>query len=306
MLYRAKLVAALAAGLIASSSAFAGAMLSGFDSVISEYSNLSVEKFDSASLSWITGFDIYPDYSAHNMLGSEFLKSETLDSYLSISRNGNANLLFRSSTDTPDGVINKGFSYSLTPHLALNGGSGKLTYGTGTYDGHAAFGINWIDITPELCASCTTQSQTNLLTGNAFTGSERNSFQVILVDRSDTGVGNFDIIFNYDSVEWKDYFGTPTSAVGFSFSASYSEYIYANGDDASSPSIYDDISFSHYPLYVDVSTLLSNSWNSDVDGRYIFEVRNPIPEPETWAMMLAGLGIVGAVTRRRRAKVAAM
>jgi len=29
---------------------------------------------------------------------------------------------------------------------------------------------------------------------------------------------------------------------------------------------------------------------------------NPIPEPETWAMLLAGLGIVGAVARRQRIK----
>jgi hypothetical protein len=29
----------------------------------------------------------------------------------------------------------------------------------------------------------------------------------------------------------------------------------------------------------------------------------PIPEPETWAMLLAGLGIVGAVARRRRLRV---
>jgi hypothetical protein len=27
----------------------------------------------------------------------------------------------------------------------------------------------------------------------------------------------------------------------------------------------------------------------------------PVPEPETYALLIAGLGIVGAVTRRRRA-----
>jgi len=30
----------------------------------------------------------------------------------------------------------------------------------------------------------------------------------------------------------------------------------------------------------------------------------PVPEPETWAMLLAGLGIVGAVSRRQRARAA--
>ena len=31
-----------------------------------------------------------------------------------------------------------------------------------------------------------------------------------------------------------------------------------------------------------------------------FEYLNPVPEPETWAMLLAGLGIVGATARRRK------
>ena len=30
-----------------------------------------------------------------------------------------------------------------------------------------------------------------------------------------------------------------------------------------------------------------------------FEV-TPVPEPETWAMLLAGIGLMGAVARRRR------
>jgi hypothetical protein len=29
----------------------------------------------------------------------------------------------------------------------------------------------------------------------------------------------------------------------------------------------------------------------------------PVPEPETWAMLLAGLGLVGAAVRRRSARV---
>ncbi|MBK9347843.1 MAG: PEP-CTERM sorting domain-containing protein [Burkholderiales bacterium] len=30
----------------------------------------------------------------------------------------------------------------------------------------------------------------------------------------------------------------------------------------------------------------------------------PVPEPETYAMLLAGLGVMGAVARRRKAKQA--
>ncbi|MYM41149.1 PEP-CTERM sorting domain-containing protein [Pseudoduganella sp. CY13W] len=32
---------------------------------------------------------------------------------------------------------------------------------------------------------------------------------------------------------------------------------------------------------------------------------NPVPEPETYAMLLAGLGLVGAVAAKRKAKKAA-
>ena len=33
-------------------------------------------------------------------------------------------------------------------------------------------------------------------------------------------------------------------------------------------------------------------------------VSTPVPEPETYAMLLAGLGLIGAVARRRQAKQA--
>jgi hypothetical protein len=29
-------------------------------------------------------------------------------------------------------------------------------------------------------------------------------------------------------------------------------------------------------------------------------IQNPVPEPGTWALMLAGMGVIGAVARRRR------
>jgi len=43
------------------------------------------------------------------------------------------------------------------------------------------------------------------------------------------------------------------------------------------------------------------SWTAgyEITGIH-FEYLNPVPEPETWAMLLAGLGIVGATARRRK------
>jgi hypothetical protein len=60
--------------------------------------------------------------------------------------------------------------------------------------------------------------------------------------------------------------------------------------------------------------VMTNYWGGDstatVDATYRFSITTaasvaPIPEPETYAMMLAGLGLLGLVTRRRRLHQAA-
>ena len=65
-------------------------------------------------------------------------------------------------------------------------GSGLTQYGNDTVGGRAAFCVNWINVGYF-------PSATNLL----------NSFQLILIDRADTGAGNFDIEFNYNSILWE-------------------------------------------------------------------------------------------------------
>jgi hypothetical protein len=42
------------------------------------------------------------------------------------------------------------------------------------------------------------------------------------------------------------------------------------------------------------------STNCTTELKQDFLVMAPVPEPESYAMLLAGLGIVGAVARRRR------
>ena len=61
-----------------------------------------------------------------------------------------------------------------------------MTSGTGSVDGHLAFGVNWINVGYF-------NSNTDKL----------NRFQLILIDRSDTGPGNFDFEFNYDKIQWE-------------------------------------------------------------------------------------------------------
>lgn len=65
---------------------------------------------------------------------------------------------------------------------------GAMSYGTGTVDGHPAFAVTWQSV------SC-----------YAFGPSPpaSNDFQVVLIDRSDTGKGNFDIEFNYGKIQWE-------------------------------------------------------------------------------------------------------
>ena len=54
---------------------------------------------------------------------------------------------------------------------------------------------------------------------------------------------------------------------------------------------------------------LVNNTNANLNGRYLFQVRDGnvipggVPEPATWAMLILGMGIVGAAMRKRQAAV---
>lgn len=49
----------------------------------------------------------------------------------------------------------------------------------------------------------------------------------------------------------------------------------------------------------------SSSFSTSTEFAYSFDRLVPIPEPETYAMLLAGLGLLGLTARRRRAKLIA-
>ena len=65
-------------------------------------------------------------------------------------------------------------------------GSGLVQYGNATINGFSAFVANYLNVGYFA-------AETDKL----------NSFQVALLDRSDTGAGNFDIWFNYGSILWE-------------------------------------------------------------------------------------------------------
>lgn len=86
-------------------------------------------------------------------------------------------------------------------------GSALVTYGEDTIDGKKAFGANYVRV--------------------GYFGAhddKLNSFQVVLIERSDTGANNFDIEFNYEAINWEtgdasdgvNGFGGVSAAVGWS------------------------------------------------------------------------------------------
>lgn len=64
--------------------------------------------------------------------------------------------------------------------------SNLVTYGRDTIDGRRAFGVNYVDV------GYYNQHADKL-----------NSFQLVLIERPDTGDGNFDIEFNYERIQWE-------------------------------------------------------------------------------------------------------
>lgn len=64
--------------------------------------------------------------------------------------------------------------------------SGVTKYGTGTVNGRDAFGVSWVNVGYFLAHD-----------------DKLNSFQLIIIDRSDRAPGAIDVEFNYDSILWE-------------------------------------------------------------------------------------------------------
>lgn len=161
--------------------------------------------------------------------------------------------------------------------------SGVTTFGTGVFDGRDAFGVNWIDV------------------GYYSSRADKtNSFQLLLVDRSNTGVGNFDIIFNYDRISWEagDSTGGTNGLGGSSARAGFSSGSGNPGNSFELPGS----AVNGALLDGGANALISNRLNSTVDGRYIFFARDgavttDLPEPST--LLMLGAGLAGLLALRR-------
>jgi hypothetical protein len=130
-----------------------------------------------------------------------------------------------------------------------------VTFGNDSVDGHAAFGVNWI--------------------GVGYFNEEINkldSFQLVLIERSDRNPGDFDIEFNYDSIQWEsgDASGGVEGLEGDSAVAGFS-----NGSGLAGT--YFQLAGSGINgefLDGNPGGLVHNDLNTNVLGRYIFPVVN--------------------------------
>src|SRR5205085_3986776 len=126
---------------------------------------------------------------------------------LYVNNNGNVTFDEPLGTYTPFGLTDTG-SQIIAPFFGdvWTFGTALVRYGTGTLDGHRAFGVEWPGVGY--------YSATNRL----------NVFELVLIDRSEVSPGDFDIEFNYNQVQWetgsasggRDGLGGSAARVGYS------------------------------------------------------------------------------------------
>ena len=216
-----------------------------------------------------------------NFYGQDF-------SQLYVNNNGNVSFNAPLSTFTPFSLLSTS-NPMLAPFFAdvdtRNASSGLTQYGQATVNGQQTFGVNWVNV--------------GYFAGQA---DKTNSFQLIVTNRADTGAGNFDFQFNYDQVLWE----TGSASGGRNgFGGSSARAGWSNGTTNSLELAGSAVNGAL--LDSGANALSSHALNAGVNGQYNFSVRNgtvipAVPEPETYAMLLAGLGLMGAVARRRKSQ----
>ncbi len=175
--------------------------------------------------------------------------------------NNNGNMTFDSalSTFTPFGLSNAD-RVIIAPFFAdvdtEVSGSSPVTYGQGTVGSRLAFAINWVNVgcfsTPD----------------GGF-----NSFQMVIIDRADIGLGDFDIEFNYQAIDWES--GTASDGNEICEGGAPARIGYSNGTTTSFELDGSGVVGAFLDTNLDTG-LIHNSRNSLESGRYLFEVRNGV------------------------------
>jgi PKD repeat protein len=186
-----------------------------------------------------------------------------------VNNNGNVTFDGPLSTYTPFGIRGSTLPI-IAPFFAdvdTRSGGNLVTYGFGntTYQGHAAFCVDWVDV------GYYNQRY-----------DKKDSFQLLLVQRPDSGPGDFDIVFNYGSIQWET--GEASGGVdGLGGASAYVGYSNGDGSDANS---FELLGSGRPGSFLDGNTdfsLIGHAFGPTFQiGRYVFPVRTGAPPPNRY------------------------
>ncbi|MGB7747354.1 MAG: nidogen-like domain-containing protein [Verrucomicrobiia bacterium] len=180
----------------------------------------------------------------------------TIYSNVWVNNNGNVTFNGAQSAYIPASLIGLGLNI-IAPYWAdvdtFNPLSDVVTFGTTLVDGHAAFGVDWVNV--------------GYFSGNA---DKLLSCQLVIIDRSDIAAGDFDMEFNYDKVQWQ--YGD--ASIGDPPHAGYASADGVSGYELPGSGVADAFLDSNV-----VTGLIYHNLNSSVPGRYFFSFRNGQPAP---------------------------
>jgi hypothetical protein len=179
-----------------------------------------------------------------------------------VNNNGNITLDEALSTFTPFELTTTGREI-IAPFFAdvdTSSAGSPVRYGQTVIGGRRAFVVNYLDV--DYFPS--DPSHTN-----------RNSFQLVVIDRSDIANGDADIEFNYDSIQWEA--GRASGSDENGLGGSTARVGWSNGSGL--PGTFFELPGSGIPgAFLDGgpagTALVRNSLGSNVLGRYVFAVRN--------------------------------